>query len=455
MAHIWFAGVGMYLLLARRLALRRVAALAGGLTFMFCDALLTHFGNLNYNAVASWLPWVFWAYTANGGQRIANSEWRMANGGKGRGWLQDAVRGLGPAALAGVLLGVATLAGHIQVTLFIMLALAAYTILSLWLQRDDPELGRRVAFALVSLSTCLLLSLCLAAPVLLPSLELSQYTVRASWNYTQAGGYSVSPAQLVGWLIPGFLGRGPQYYWGAWPRAEVGYIGILPLILAGVALVLRRERRTWLWGGLAVASFVLALGINAIPHGWLTLLPGIGQLRAPARFVLITDFALAGLAAFGLDALLRPLEARAVVAFERVLAWRGVCDRRGLGHRDAAGLSGALAGAEPAAAGDRARLDHADRGDGVRRLAVGRLPVADRAARRVGRPSTLGWLAAGLIFLDVASLAAYHDIGNSDPSLSFRQDAIAGFLAQQGASVAPSASIPGPISPASGSPTRR
>ena len=79
MAHIWFAGAGMYLLLARGLRVRRVAALTAALAFMFSDGFITHFGNLNLNAVASWLPWVFWAYAANGRM----GEWandRMAHG---------------------------------------------------------------------------------------------------------------------------------------------------------------------------------------------------------------------------------------------------------------------------------------------------------------------------------------------------------------------------------------
>ena len=74
--HIWFAGAGMYLLLARGLRVRRVAALTGALAFMFSDAFLTHFGNLNFNAVASWLPWVFWAFcrSCDGGSAMANGK---------------------------------------------------------------------------------------------------------------------------------------------------------------------------------------------------------------------------------------------------------------------------------------------------------------------------------------------------------------------------------------------
>ena len=117
------------------------------------------------------------------------------------------------------------------------------------------------------MSTCFLVSVFLAAPILLPAFQLTGYTARAGWDYTQAAGYSLSPAQWIGWLIPGFFGRGPQFHWGAWPRVEVGYIGIQPLILAGLALALRRERRTWAWAGLAGISFRA----------------GAGHLRHPAR----------------------------------------------------------------------------------------------------------------------------------------------------------------------------
>ena len=265
-----------------------------------------------------------------------------------------------------------------------MLALAIYTGLWLWLNREEPQPGRRRAAR-----PCLLVYLSPRLPPprrpdpapLVPTCRLH---ARADWNYTQAAGYSLSPAQWIGWLIPGFFGRGPQFHWGAWPRVEVGYLGILPLILAGLALALRRERRTWAWAGLAGVSFVLALGIYAIPHGWLTLLPGFGQLRAPARLVLLTDFALAALAAIGLDAALRPLEGAARAAFERV--WRMV------GYATAAVLAIGVPLAylalllvqdrEPAI--ELPRLHHPDRRRQFCRAAASEFPLADGAAGELG-----------------------------------------------------------------------
>lgn len=490
--HIWFAGAGMYLLLARGLRLGRVPALAGAVAFMFSDAFITHFGNLNFNAAASWLPWVFWAFGC--GLAAAGRPWRLWN-----------------AALAGVLLAIATLAGHIQGTLFIILALGIYTAFWLWLDRAAacaarvgtvgetrhapgvseapdawwvvsradlaagerrpsapvrarPRLGfqtilsswRQPVFGLIYLLVCLLVVCFLSAPVLLPALELARHTARTTWNYTQSAGFSLSPAQLIGWLIPGFFGRGPQFHWGAWPRVEVGYLGILPLILAGLAIVLRRAprpsdpagddaaaadgasaasrnglRQPLVWAGLAAISLVLALGIYAIPHGWLTLLPGFGQLRAPARFVLVADFALAALAALGLEAALRPLAGATRQTFER--AWRLV------GYATGA----VLAFGVPLAY--LALLLTQDRDPAVvLRVSITLIAVATFAGLLVAcllwltarrgewaRPLTLGWLAVALIYLDVASLAAYQDLGDRDPSAGFNQPTIAGFLAGQ------------------------
>ena len=349
MAHIWFAGAGVYLLLARGCGLRRLAALAGAVAYMFSESFLFHFGNLNLNAVASWTPWVFWAFLTGLGIRPEGPDHgRSADPGHpatSRGLSQVRLR-FAYAALAGVLLAVATLAGHIQATLFILLALALFTLAWLWLNRsggaeeqgrqetgDDASAelswgngarqagtGRRVALGGLYLGLTAAVTALLTAPVLLPALQLAGYTARATWNYQEAAGYAISPAQWIGLLIPNFFGRAPQFHWGVWPRVEVGYLGILPLVLVGLALALRRTRQMWAWATLAAATFLLALGPYAPVHGWLTLLPGFGQLRAPARLVFVADLGLAALAAIGLDAVLAPLNRQGA----RVLSVSGV-----------------------------------------------------------------------------------------------------------------------------------
>lgn len=410
MVHVWFAGAGTYLLLVRGFSLRRVAALAGAVAFMFSDAFLTHFGNLNLNAALSWLPWIFWAYPL----RQPLSLLRMG--------------------LTAVLLALSIYAGHIQATLFIILAVGVYTLAALWLDRHQPGPWRRGLESVLVLGAIVLFGALLAAPVLLPALQLAGNTSRATWNYTETAGYSLAPAQLIGWLIPGFFGRGPQFFWGAWPRVEVGYIGILTLVLAALAIALgyrKQGKILWPWAALAGVSFVLALGIYAIPHGWLTLLPGFSQLRAPARFVYLADFALTVLAAFGLDALLRlpvPGDDPAVRGFTRTLGWA---------------TAAAVAVIAPLAY--LALLLVQDRDPSiVTRISITLIAVIDfvvllgasflwllARGRRLGRPATIGWLAVALIFIDLASLGAYQDLGNANPAANYQHDQVAAFLSSQ------------------------
>jgi hypothetical protein len=425
MGHLWWAGAGMYLFLARGCRLRRLAAIGGALAFMFSDAFLVHFGNLNFNAVASWTPWVFWAYLAGLDGAGPDDDARV------RSHLR-----LGWAAVAGVLLALGTLAGHIQATLFIWLALAFYTVAWLYLNREAAWPGRRALWGLAYGALTLAVTVLLAAPVLLPALQLTAYTARATWNYQEAAGYSIAPAQWIGLLMPGFFGRAPQFHWGAWPRVEVGYLGILPLALAVLALAVRREggeqneRRTWAWVVLAAATFLLALGTYALPHGWLTLLPGFGQLRAPARLVFVTNFSLAVLAAVGLDAALQPLTAglqTGLLRTRRLVAYVTLI---------VLGVGAPLAYLATLLVQDRDP-------DIILRVSVALISVLlcgglllatlvwlTARHNNWARPLTLGLLAIALIYLDLGSTGAYQDLGNTDPSQSFRQPAIVGYLRQ-------------------------
>src|SRR5260221_10048436 len=85
----------------RRLSPPLFAAVA----FMFSDVFVTHVGNLNIVAVSAWLPWVFAAL-----------------------YLSFSRRALAWAAVAGVFLGVAALAGQAQMTLIVAGALGLYAL---------------------------------------------------------------------------------------------------------------------------------------------------------------------------------------------------------------------------------------------------------------------------------------------------------------------------------------
>jgi len=395
--------------------LSRPAALAGAIAFMFSDLFVTHFGNLNMIAVAAWLPLIFLFY------HRAVAERRP-----------------GMAAAAGALLGMATLAGHIQITLFIALALALYTLCpGAGIRLSLPGRGRGRVDSLLRplvhsltryLVPCCLVAFCTAALALIPSYEMAGHTVRAEMSYQEANQYSLPPVGLMGLFIPGFFGRGPAGFWGPWDRVEVGYVGVLPLILAAVAVLLKRDRLTRFFVGLATISLLLAFGGYAILHGWLYLLPGFDKVRAPARFIYLLDFALAALAALGLDALLRPLDHRMRAAFRRLLKvapWIWLSTAvigLSLGYH-------AILTAQGKDATVFKRTVSAVNGLVVFLLILAAsLVILSLRRYRWGRRWAMGALAVGLIVLDLFSMGAYTDLEHNDPTVGFQHPEAMEFL---------------------------
>jgi hypothetical protein len=212
----------------------------------------------------------------------------------------------------------------------------------------------------------------------------------------------------------------------------VGYLGIFPLVLAFLATLLVRGRRVRIFVVLAVVAFLLALGGESIVHGWAyRLLPGFGQLRAPARFVLLVGFALAALAAIGLDRMLAPLDRPSRRLFDS--AWRGLLWLTGV----AAVAGGLWAYLVIFQSQDRDpvlfwRVSMAGSGVIFALLLLG-AGLAWLSARRSGRLKrrTLAWLAVGLIFLDLASIGAYTDLGDEPPTAGYDHPLIVEFLQGQ------------------------
>ncbi len=420
--HFYIAGAGMYALLrygsltplrpsgqVPNKPLNRCACLAGAVAFAFSDLFITHFGNLNLIASAAWLPLIFLFFS-----RALRENTKPVFFAK---------TGLVFSLLGGLTLALSFFAGHIQPFLFIVLTLALYAAYHIALHRAQWK-----KIASVFLFTVGVI-LGLIAITFLPALELAQLSVRSAFTYKDAAQFSLPPLELVGMFIPGFFGRGPENAWGPWARVEVGYLGIFPLILAIFAVILRRNAKTMFFVLISIVGLLLALGGYAILHGWLfQFIPGFGQLRAPARFILLLDFGLAVLAAIGFDALISPMSDAARQGFRRVVrggAWVALL---------VALVSGALAlgililgqGQDPALF---QRIGNAANSTGFFILLLA-FSFALLVVRTRNWLSARIWsfLALALIFFDLFSLGAYVDVGNSDPTLGYQRADIVNFL---------------------------
>lgn len=335
MAHIWLAGVSMYVcvrLLRWPVAAPAAAATVAAISFMLSDVFITHQGNLNLIAVAAWLPLVFLG-TWNG---------LAARGGLLNRWT----------LLAGTTFGISTLAGHAQMTYFTGLLVGAA---GLWHLALALRNRRQLVTVVGRLAVIGLITFGLSAAALLPTLEMTGYTARAGLSYEDAARYSLPPQALIGLVAPDVYGRGPAAFTGTWDRVEVGYMGALALALVVVGAVagLRRRDGLTLWLVIVAAvALLLALGAYFPLHRLAyTLIPGFQSIRVPARFVLLFNFAGAILAAQGVRYLMARVELRRImpaagwvlaglVAAELVIMGAGIevqadDPRGGFAHADA------------------------------------------------------------------------------------------------------------------------
>jgi hypothetical protein len=416
--HVFLAGAFTYICVrGLKPDLPRLAALTGAVAFMFSDLFIVHFGNLNMIAAITWLPLVFLLFV-------------RALRASGR-------RRLGLAAGAGLFLGVAFLAGHIQPILYIAVALVVALLVIGWPAGLTRRWWATWAGGLLVLAVTGLVAFGIAAVQILPSVEMTAWTHRAEVSYTTAAQYSLAPGQLVGLFVPGLLGRDPMAYWGPWDRVETGYIGILPLALAVYAILRRRDRTAIMLAILAGVGLLLALGGNAVLHGWFfQWVPGFDKVRAPARAIVLFDFGVALLAAYGLGDLL------STVADE--------VRRRDLG-RVVRVLALALAGVALVALPlvYFALLTSQDKDPAIfRRIATAASGVSLFAlllgaalmlfyvrwrAQNPSRPGALGlglWglAALALIFLDLTALGSNVDVGTTDPTRYFQHPEAIAFL---------------------------
>jgi hypothetical protein len=276
--HLFLAGAGMYLLMRFELIEQSVwkqeAGLAAAIAFMASDVFITHLGNYNIVAVSAYLPLVFLCLRKSIGVSqlvlIERIRWALAGG---------------------LLLGIAMLAGHAQMTLILGLACGVYGLYELALQRHWRVLLLGGLAALTALG--------IAAIALLLAIEMLQYTARTALDYTEASRWSLPPLGLAGMLSPQVFGRGARAFWPPWDRVEFGYIGVAALILA----IFARGKATRFYWLLAVIGLLIAFGSYTPVHRVLfEVVPGFSSIRVPARFILLTNFALAILAGYGMAA---------------------------------------------------------------------------------------------------------------------------------------------------------
>ncbi len=281
--HYLLAGAGFFAW-ARSSRLSRGAAYFGAIVLALGGFNIAHLSHVSILSVAAWMPWMFFFTRVLLGRRPDN---RM-------------MASLGWALGLALVVGIQFLAGHAQISMMGLAALSVYALWTGWASRAP----RARLYAWLG---AVLLGVLLGAPQLLPMAELSRLSQRAGGLDARFfTSYSFHPLLLATFVSPFALGN-------PYPTGSVelmGYVGLMPLALASVALWRSRRREKWFFAGLALCGVLLAFGRWNPMYRVLRHIPILNLFRVPARYLCLTSLGLALLSAIGLDALERQARSR-------------------------------------------------------------------------------------------------------------------------------------------------
>ncbi len=231
------------------------------------------------------------------------------------------LRGLEPMArrwlpLAALCLAVVLMTGEPASALGALLLASGLALASPGSSGSSPRERLR---AMGALAAVLFLGVVLAAAQILPARELLRLSTRgAGFSPEEGMKWSLEPARLLEVVLPRIFGDptrlSPLHWWGrflfegSYPFLLSIYVGIIPCLLAAIAICRRGTGAARRLALAAIAGFamLLALGRHTpLYRGLFAALPAVRQVRYPERFLLITLLAVALLAGEGLDLLLR------------------------------------------------------------------------------------------------------------------------------------------------------
>ncbi|MGA9450378.1 MAG: YfhO family protein [Verrucomicrobiia bacterium] len=269
--HLFWGGLGMFVL-AQRWTHNRLAAAFAGIVFAFNGLMLNSLIWPATIAGLGWMPWVVW---------LTERAWR--EGGR-------------TIALAACVGALQMLSGGTEAVLLTWVLLGVLHLAEL-IHGEFPR-GKIVLRA----GLVVLLISGLSAAQLLPFFDLLDYSRRQ--QDISAGMWPMPATGWANFFVPLFHCRSYQGVFMQnnqfWTNSY--YTGAATAVLALGALWRARCGRVWLLAALASLALVLALGEATPVYGWLSgHVSAISLMRFPIKFVILVVFVLPLLAASALS----------------------------------------------------------------------------------------------------------------------------------------------------------
>jgi hypothetical protein len=303
--HILGAGLGTYLFL-RYLRIRGTAAFLSGISYMFTGSMvsLVFAGHDGKVIVSSLLPWMLLFL----GKTVDAQKWPK--------WLLWSL-------CSSLVIGLALLSPHVQMTYYLLLSGLFFAAARLYLLYRSGQSANRVIWRGIARgSILLLLGFSLYAIQALPLLNYMKFSPRGEdKGYKFATSYSMPPEEIINTVWPEFSGmvdkksdQGPtHWYWGRRDlKLHTEFIGAITILFAVIGWGNSRRRK--------LKMFFLFLGLFAllVAFGGFTplyylvyyLIPGMSKFRSPAMIFNTFAFSVTILSALGIQSLAEDQENR-------------------------------------------------------------------------------------------------------------------------------------------------
>lgn len=289
---IFLIGVFTYYF-AKKINLSNFSALITAIIFMFSGPLVTraYSGHVFFTDIIVWFPLLLFFY-----EDILQRKKFIS------------------VLLASIPTALMLVAGHTQIAFFGLFTAVLYFLLRVTFEAFSKKSVNVFNKPLFFLSISFLLGCLLASVQLLPSYEITQYSVREKGlSFDFASDFSLHPYQTLSFIFPHFFGDPlTQTFWGKGNFWELcGYAGFLTLLLAGFSFVSKPNKYKTIFVFLSLFTLFFAFGkYSFIFPFFFNYVPFFDTFRAPARFLYVYAFCISILAGFGTEWIVQILKTK-------------------------------------------------------------------------------------------------------------------------------------------------
>ncbi len=209
-----------------------------------------------------------------------------------------------------IVIGLGVLSPHPQLLQYMLLSCGAFGLFLAFADTGAGRLERRTAVRRLALAVlAIVIGFAMGAVQYNPVREYVDWSPRGeggtSRGWEHATSYSFPPEELINTLVPQFSGILESYWGQNHIHLHSEYLSVVVLLIAGLAFGITgpaRRRFLWFWVGTGIVGLLWSLG-GFTPFYRLVyaIVPGAKFFRAPSTFFFVVAFAVAVLAALGLQ----------------------------------------------------------------------------------------------------------------------------------------------------------